>query len=77
MSPIEDATDLYEKVGKLYGIIEQMDSRLDRVLVNHEERINNNERCIDQLVGKSTIIGAICGLIGAGVVSIFLKFIDK
>lgn len=76
MSPTQE-TDLYEKIGKLFGMVEQMDSRLDRVLANHEERINNNEKCIDQLVGKSTIVGAICGLVGAAVVSVFLKFVDK
>lgn len=76
MSPTQEA-DLYEKVGKLFGMVEQMDSRLDRVLANHEERINNSEKCIDQLVGKSSIIGAICGLVGAAVVTVFLKFIDK
>lgn len=76
MSPTQE-TDLYEKVGKLFGMVEQMDSRLDRVLANHEERINNSERCIDQLVGKSTVIGAICGLVGAGIVSVFIKLIEK
>ena len=76
MSPTQEA-DLYEKVGKLFGMVEQMDDRLDRVLTNHEERINASEKCIDQLVGKSSIVGAIFGLVGAGVVSIFFKLFNK
>ena len=76
MSPTQEA-NLYEKIGKLFGMVEQMDGRLDRVLANHEERINANEKCIDQLVGKSSIVGAIFGLVGAGVVSIFFKLFNK
>lgn len=66
---------LYEKVGKIEGIVQQMDRRLDSVIKEHGKRINKVESDIDQMKGKSAIIGGVAGFLVAfaGIVITFFK----
>ena len=65
--------DLYNKVGNIEG---KLDTAL-KVLENHDIRINKVEKVQDTMVGKITVISAIFGIIGAGVITAIGWFIKK
>jgi len=59
--------------GKIDGIDKQIDDGFKRVnssLGRHDERINENEHKVDTMTGKATVVGALLGLIGAGVIAL-------
>ena len=55
--------DVYEKIGKLEGTVNQIDKKLDQAILNHEKRINDVESNCDKIQGKATALGMLGGFI--------------
>ena len=65
---------ILEKLGVVIGKVDGINKRLDKVngtVARHDDRINENEKKVDIMTGKATIIGAIFGFIGAVIIALF------
>ncbi len=65
---------------ELYRLVGGIDKKLDQAIKqidDHHFRINNIEKIQDQIVGKMSIIGIICGFVGAIIISVIGYFIKK
>lgn len=69
--------DLFLKVGGIEGKLETIEKNINKVIENHENRINVVEKVSDQLVGKITIFGAIAGFIGGIITATIGYFLKK
>ena len=58
-------------IGEIKGILKSLPC------VDHTKRLNEVEKEVDQLVGKSVVIGSVFGLIGGIVLTIFGWLIKK
>jgi len=68
---------LFTKVGNIEGRLDTIEKNINKIVENHESRINNVEKTTDQMVGKVSIFGAITGFIG-GIITVFVsKFIIR
>ena len=69
--------DLYKLIMEIKNDVGEMKGILKGLpCIDHTKRLNEIEKEVDQLVGKSVIIGSIFGLIGGfvlAVISWFLK----
>ena len=63
--------EIKQDLGEVKGILKGLPC------VDHTKRLNEVEKEVDQLVGKSVIIGGIFGLIGGAVLTFLGYFIRK
>ena len=65
---------------ELYRLVGGIDKKLDQAikqLDDHHSRLNSIERIQDTMVGKVSVISAIFGIIGAGIITAIGWFIKR
>ena len=58
----------------------RVEGKLDTALAelkNHQDRLNDLEKTTDQIIGKTSIFGAVAGFIGGIIITIIATFIKK